>query len=87
MDMDQYSVPIWLDVSHRKLKAEISLEKEKVTTAPEHIFLLPLARNVSVSPSFLFFSPLPQWRIIGTLVFKKLCLLRSNFYNRAIEEL
>lgn len=87
MHMDQYLVSIGLDVGRRKLKAEISLDKEKVMTAPKDVFLLPPAGNASVCRFFLSFSPLPQRGIIGTFAFEKLHLLSSNFYNRAIEEL
>lgn len=85
MDMGQYFVPIWLDVSHRKLKAEIPLAKETVRTAPgmfpcDHGREMPLFLSSPIFPS-----PPRQWKIIGTLAFKKPHLL--SFYSRAIEKL
>lgn len=62
MNMDQYFAPLWLEVGHRKMEAEISLEKERVTAARELVVLLLLARNAYISPfSFLSFSPYPSY--------------------------
>jgi hypothetical protein len=36
-DKDQCFVPSGLDVGHWKLRAEMSLDKEKVETTPEHM--------------------------------------------------
>ena len=86
--MRQYFVPVWLDVDHRKLKAEIAPDKEVVRTVAEHVSMLPPARNAFLSPfSHLSFSPPPQRRVTATLAFKKLHLLSSKIYDRAIKEL
>ena len=56
--MRQYFVPVWLDVDHRKLKAEIAPDKEIVRTVAEHVSMLPPARNAFLSPSSYLSSPL-----------------------------
>lgn len=85
MNTDQYFAPLWLEVGHRKMEAEISLEKERVTAARSLFSCCSLPEMLPFLPSPFF--PSPPTPVMGTLAFKKLHLLSSNFYNRAIQEL